>query len=44
MRRFEFTPYETTVDNISVYRELGVGYPKQGHFDVKAKVEAIVEK
>lgn len=44
MRRFEFAPFETTVDNISVYRELGVGYPKKGVFDVRARVEAIVEK
>lgn len=44
MRRFEFAPYETTIDNISVYRELGVGYPKKGFFDVKARVVGIVEK
>lgn len=44
MRRFDFVLYETTIDNIAVYRELGIGYPKEGCFNVKAKVEAIVKK
>lgn len=44
MRRFEFAPFETTLDNISVYRELGVGYPKRGVFDVRARVVGIIEK
>jgi len=42
-RRFDFV-LETTIENIAVYRELGIGYPKQGCFNVKAKVSAIVEK
>lgn len=44
VRRFDFVLYETTVDNIAVYRELGIGYPKEGCFSVKVKVSAIVEK
>ncbi|KAJ5152129.1 hypothetical protein N7492_010424 [Penicillium capsulatum] len=42
-RRFEFTLHECTVDNVSVYRDLGVGCPKTGHFDVQAKVSAVLE-
>lgn len=44
MRRFEFAPFETTLDNICVYRELGVGYPKRGSFDVRARVVGVIEK
>lgn len=44
MRRFEFAPFETTLENICVYRELGVGYPKRGAFDVRARVVGIIEK
>ncbi|KAJ5091969.1 hypothetical protein NUU61_006839 [Penicillium alfredii] len=44
VRRFDFALYETTVDNISVYRNLGVGYPKNGNFNVRATVEAILDE
>jgi hypothetical protein len=44
VRRFEFEPYETTVDNICVFRDLGIGCPEKGLFDVKAKVKSIREK
>lgn len=44
MRRLEFAPFETTLENICVYRELGVGYPKRGAFDVRARVVGIIEK
>ncbi|KAJ5098746.1 hypothetical protein N7532_005747 [Penicillium argentinense] len=44
VRRFEFEPYETTVDNIRVFRDLGIGCPEKGLFDVKAKVKAIRKK
>ncbi|KAJ5587589.1 uncharacterized protein N7459_003354 [Penicillium hispanicum] len=43
VRRFKFVPYETTVEDLMVYRERGVGLPKDGYFDVKAKVKAILE-
>jgi hypothetical protein len=44
IRRFDFVLHETTMNNITVYRELGIGYPKEGCFNVKAKVESIIEK
>ncbi|KAJ5677809.1 Cytochrome P450 [Penicillium maclennaniae] len=44
IRRFDFVLHETTMDNIAVYRELGIAYPKKGCFSVKAKVAAIIEK
>lgn len=43
VRRFEFALHECTVDDISVYRDLGVGCPKEGHFNVQAKVKAVLE-
>ena len=42
VRRFEFSPHETTVEDLAVYREQGVGLPKDGYFDVKATVTAIL--
>ncbi|KAJ5826070.1 hypothetical protein N7474_003208 [Penicillium riverlandense] len=44
VRRFDFAPYDTTVANISVWRELGIGFPKEGRFGVRATVLAIVEE
>jgi hypothetical protein len=44
VRRFDFAPYDTTVANVSVLRELGIGYPKEGRFGVRATVSAIVEE
>jgi hypothetical protein len=43
-RRIDFELYETTVDNITVYRELGIGCPKVGLLGVKAIVSGIVEE
>ncbi|KAF3384403.1 Trichodiene oxygenase [Penicillium rolfsii] len=43
VRRFDFAPFETTVDDLAVYREQGVGLPKSGYFGVKAMVINIVE-
>ncbi|KAJ5653763.1 Benzoate 4-monooxygenase cytochrome P450 [Penicillium lividum] len=44
VRRFEFVPHETTAENISVRRELGVGFPMDLNFDVMAKVVGIIEE
>ena len=44
MRRFEFVPHETTDEDLMVYRERGVGLPKNGYFDVKARITAILEE
>ncbi|KAJ5107325.1 Benzoate 4-monooxygenase cytochrome P450 [Penicillium angulare] len=44
LRRFDFEPHETTVENISVHREMGVGYPKDMNFGVKAKVVSVLEE
>ncbi|KAJ5160262.1 Benzoate 4-monooxygenase cytochrome P450 [Penicillium canariense] len=43
VRRFDFMPFETTVDDLAVYREQGVGLPKSGSFSVKAIVAGIAE-
>jgi hypothetical protein len=43
VRRFDFAPFETTVDNLAVYREQGVGLPKSGYFGVKAIITGIME-
>ncbi|KAJ5312793.1 hypothetical protein N7508_003623 [Penicillium antarcticum] len=43
-RRIDFELYETTVDNITVYRELGIGCPKTGLLGVRAIVTGILEK
>jgi hypothetical protein len=43
VRRFDFEPCETTVEDLVVYREQGVGLPKSGYFSVKATVTRIVE-
>ncbi|KAJ6019622.1 hypothetical protein N7522_001689 [Penicillium canescens] len=42
-RRIDFALYETTVDNIAVYRDLGIGCPKVGFLGVRAIVTGIVE-
>ncbi|KAJ5757735.1 uncharacterized protein N7511_006429 [Penicillium nucicola] len=42
-RRIDFELYETTVDNITVYRELGIGCPKTGLLGVRATVSGIVK-
>lgn len=43
VRRFDFVPFETTVEDLAVYREQGVGLPKSGYFEVKAIISGIVE-
>lgn len=43
VRQFDFAPFETTVDDLAVYQEQGVGLPKSGYFGVKAIVTNIVE-
>lgn len=42
-RRIEFSLYETTVDNISVYRDMAIGCPRVGMFGVRAAVESVIE-
>ena len=43
-RRFDFELYETTTDNICVYRDMGIGCPKIGLFGVRATVVGLVEE
>ncbi|KAJ5213267.1 hypothetical protein N7449_000436 [Penicillium cf. viridicatum] len=43
-RRVNFALYETTTDNIRVYRDMGIGCPEVGLFGVKATVEGLVEE
>jgi hypothetical protein len=43
-RRINFALYETTVDNIAVYRDMGIGCPKVGFLGVRAIVAGIVEE
>ena len=42
-RRIDFALYETTTDNICVYRDMGIGCPEVGLFGVRATVEGLVE-
>lgn len=44
IRRFDMELDETTMDNIRVDRELGIGYPKEGEFSVRAKVTNVVKE
>ncbi|KAJ5713013.1 Benzoate 4-monooxygenase cytochrome P450 [Penicillium malachiteum] len=44
VRRFEFTPHETTPEDLAVRRSMGVGVSMDCKFDVKAKVVGIVEE
>ncbi|CAI7585619.1 unnamed protein product [Penicillium viridicatum] len=43
-RRVNFALYETTTDDICVYRDMGIGCPEVGLFGVKATVEGLVEE
>ncbi|KAJ6184876.1 hypothetical protein N7519_006177 [Penicillium mononematosum] len=43
-RRIDFALYETTTDNICVYRDMGTGCPEVGLFGVRATVEGLVEE
>ncbi|CAG8020504.1 unnamed protein product [Penicillium nalgiovense] len=43
-RRINFALYETTTDNICVYRDMGIGCPEVGLFGVRATVEGLVEE
>lgn len=38
VRRFDMELYETTAESIKMYRDLGLGYPKEGVFKVMVKV------
>lgn len=44
VRRIDFALYETTVENISVYRDKAIGCPKVGLFGVRATVTSIIEE
>lgn len=44
VRRINFSLYETTIENISVYRDKAIGCPKVGLFDVRATVSSIIEE
>ncbi|KAJ5782303.1 hypothetical protein N7457_004077 [Penicillium paradoxum] len=43
-RRIDFELYETTIDDVCVYRELGIGCPEVGMFSVRATVKGLVEE
>lgn len=43
VRRFDMELYGTTMDNIRIYRELGIGQPKEGDFSVRAKITNIIK-
>ncbi|CAG8158787.1 unnamed protein product [Penicillium olsonii] len=43
-RRVDFTLHETTVENITVYRDKAIGCPKVGLFNVRATVSGIIEE
>ena len=36
--------YETTMDDIRIYRDLGIPQLKKGEFSVRAKVTNIIEE
>ncbi|KAL8784190.1 MAG: hypothetical protein Q9195_009137 [Heterodermia aff. obscurata] len=44
VRRFDMELYETTMNNIRIYRELGIGQPKEGDFSVRVKVTNIIKE
>ncbi|KAJ5342350.1 hypothetical protein N7541_011474 [Penicillium brevicompactum] len=44
VRRIDFALYETTVENISVYRDKAIGCPKVGLFGVRATVTSIIKE
>ena len=44
VRRFDMELYETTMDNIRIDRELGIGHPKGGEFSVRAKVTNVIKE
>ncbi|KAJ5682420.1 cytochrome P450 [Penicillium macrosclerotiorum] len=43
VRRFDMELYNTTPESIKTYRDLGLGYPKEGALKVMAKVVGTVE-
>jgi hypothetical protein len=43
VRRFDIELHDTTSETIKVYRDLGLGYPKEGALRVMAKVVGSVE-
>ena len=43
VRRFDMELYGTTMDNIRIYRELGIGQPKEGDFAVRARITNIIK-
>lgn len=44
VRRFDMELYETTMENIRIYRELGIGQPKEGDFSVRAKITNVIKE
>ncbi|KAL8827605.1 MAG: hypothetical protein Q9191_003085 [Dirinaria sp. TL-2023a] len=44
VRRFDMELYETTEENIRIYRELGIGQPKDGEFSVRVKVTNVIKE
>ncbi|MCJ1345383.1 hypothetical protein MMC31_003590 [Peltigera leucophlebia] len=44
LRRFDLELFETTIENIRVAREFGIGFPKKGNFSVRAKFTKVVKE
>jgi len=43
VRRFDMELYETTIDSVSIGRDLGIGQPDKGEFAVRVKVTRVLE-
>ena len=44
VHRFDMEIWETTMDDIRIGRELGIGVPKEGEFSVRAKITNVVKE
>lgn len=42
-RNFDMELYETSFENIRVFRDQGLPYPEKGHWNIKAKVTRVIE-
>ena len=43
VRRFDLEIFETTAESIRAGRDLGMAQPKEGKFDVRAKVINVIK-
>ena len=44
VRRFDMDLCETSMDDTRIYRELGLGQPKEGEFRLRAKVANVIKE